>query len=195
MIFTMEASQIAPAAFSFHLSRACAKDWSTGIVVMPVPPPSAINVGRDGKGARLPISSNANSSGGSSLAPGIRAASLRAVSMRSSTNAATNAADAPAPAPVANRYSVPRLVMNRSGSKPSPGLGDTESRTRGSARAPRARETPCQMESRVRGSESIMAPRDSAHPAAAVGWLFKIATASAAAVGSRVHRNNSAGGR
>jgi len=37
------------------------------------------------------------------LAPGERAASLRAVSMRSSTNAATNDAEAPAPAPVASR--------------------------------------------------------------------------------------------
>src|SRR5699024_7609038 len=55
--------------------------------------------------------------------------------------------------------------------------------------------TPCQMESRVLGSASIIAPSESAHPAAASGWLVRIATASAAAAGSRVHRNKSAGFR
>jgi hypothetical protein len=73
------------------------------MVVIPVPPPSAISVGSDGRGARLPISSSASSIGGSSRAPGERAASRRAVSTRSSTNAATSAAEAPAPAPVASR--------------------------------------------------------------------------------------------
>src|SRR5699024_5022091 len=103
MTLTMEASQIAPAALSFHLSRAWARDWSTGRVVIPVPPPSAISVGRLGRGARFPISSSASSRGGSRRAPGERAAIRRAVSMRSSTKAATRAADAPAPAPVARR--------------------------------------------------------------------------------------------
>ena len=195
MIFTIAASQIAFAAFSPHLSRACANDWSTGIVVMPVPPPSAMRVGSDGSGARFPISSNASSTGGSRRAPAERAAIRRAVSMRSSTSAATSAEDAPAPAPVASKYRVPDSVRNASGSKCSPERGVTASSTRGSASAESARETPCQMESRVRGSASIIASSDSAHPAAAWLLLVRIATASAAAVGSSVQRNNSAGGR
>ena len=39
MTLTMLASQIAPAAWSPHLSRAWDSDWSTGMVVIPVPPP------------------------------------------------------------------------------------------------------------------------------------------------------------
>ena len=49
------------------------------------------------------------------------------------------------------------------------------------------------MLSRVLGSASIIAPSESPHPIAAFGFEFRIATASAAALGSRVHRNNSAG--
>jgi hypothetical protein len=41
----MLASQIVLAAWSPHLLRAWASDWRTGIVVMPVPPPSAISTG------------------------------------------------------------------------------------------------------------------------------------------------------
>lgn len=63
----------------------------------------------------------------------------------------------------------------------------------GSARVPRA--TPYQMESRVLGPASIIVPSESAHPAFASEWLMRIATASAAAAGSRVHRNRSAGFR
>jgi hypothetical protein len=102
-ILTIEASQIAPAAFSDHFSRACARLWSTGMVVIPVPPPSAMSVGSEGKGARLPTSSSASSSGGSRRAPGLVAARRRAASTTSSTNAATNAAELLAPAPVASR--------------------------------------------------------------------------------------------
>src|SRR5699024_7744228 len=50
-------------------------------------------------------------------------------------------------------------------------------------------------ESLVLGSESIIAASESAHPMAAGGLLVRMATASAAAVGSSVHRNSSAGGR
>ena len=103
MTLTMEASQIAPAAWSPHLSRAWDSDWRTGMVVIPVPPPSAMSTGRDGSGERLPISSSASSSGGSSRAPGEAAARWRAVSTRSSMNAATSDQEAPAPAPVASR--------------------------------------------------------------------------------------------
>ena len=92
MILTMLASQIAPAWCSLHLSRAWARDCKTGMVVILVPPPSAMSVGRTA-GARFPISSSASNSGGSSRAPGERAASRRAVSMRSSTNAATSDAE------------------------------------------------------------------------------------------------------
>ncbi len=160
---------------------------------MPVPPPSAMSVGSEGSGARLPISSSAIRSGGSSRAPGDRAATRRAVSTRSSTRAATNAALFPAPAPVASRYSVPRLRMNCSGSKCSPSDGLTASKTRGSASAARASDTPCQMLSRVRGSESSIASNDSAQPVAASGEPVRIATASAAAAGSSVQRKSSAG--
>jgi hypothetical protein len=90
---------------------------------------------------------------------------------------------------------VPWSVRKVSGSKCSCGPGVTASSTRGSARAARARETPCQMLSRVLGSASIIAPRESSHPIAAFGWFeLRIATASDAALGSRVHRNSSAGG-
>jgi len=51
------------------------------------------------------------------------------------------------------------------------------------------------MESRVLGSESIIACNESAHPVAAFGFAVRIATASDAAAGSSVHRNNSAGER
>lgn len=54
MIFAILASQIAAALFSDHLSRAWARDWSTGIVVMPVPPPSAMSVGSEGSGVNRP---------------------------------------------------------------------------------------------------------------------------------------------
>src|SRR5680860_791045 len=164
---TMDASQIAPAAWSPHLSLACDRDCKTGIVVMPVPPPSAIRTGMDGRGERLPISSRAMSSGGSSRAPGEAAARWRAVSTRSSMNAATNDQDAPAPAPVASRYSVPLLVRKLAGSNSSPGPGETASRTRGSARHDSASETPIQMESLVRGSEWIIDSSESAQPDAA----------------------------
>jgi hypothetical protein len=90
---------------------------------------------------------------------------------------------------------VPRSRMNASGSKPSPGTGRHGIEHSGSANDPSARETPCQMESRVRGSESIIASSDSAHPVAAWVEPVRIATASAAVVGSRVQRNSSAGGR
>lgn len=103
MTFTIDASHSALALFSPHFSRAWARDCSTGRVVIPVPPPSAISVGSDGSGARLPISSRARSIGGSSRVPGEVAAIFRAVSTRSSMNAATSAEDAPAPAPVASR--------------------------------------------------------------------------------------------
>jgi hypothetical protein len=75
---TIDESQIVPAAFSLHFVRACARDCSTGMVVMPVPPPSAIKLGSEGSGARLPISSSARSRGGSSRAPALRAARRRA---------------------------------------------------------------------------------------------------------------------
>src|SRR5690606_19117416 len=127
-------------------------------------------------------------------APGGGAARRRAAATRSSTNAATNAALAPAPAPVASKYRVPRERMNFSGSKSSPSPGETASSTRGSASALSDSDTPCQIESRVLGSESIIASKDSAQPPAASGLFVKIATASAAAVGSSVHRNNSDGG-
>jgi hypothetical protein len=42
-----------------------------------------------------------------------------------------------------------------------------------------ARETPIQIESRVRGSDPIVESRESAQPVAAPGWLARIATASA----------------
>ncbi len=90
---------------------------------------------------------------------------------------------------------MPCWVRKVSGSKCSLGSGVTASSTLGSARAARARETPCQMLSRVLGSASIIAPSESPHPMAAFGCEFRIATASAAALGSRVHRNSSAGGR
>ena len=61
-----------PAALSLHFVRAWARDCSTGMVVIPVPPPSAMSVGSKGSGARLPKSSRA-SSGGSSRAPALRA--------------------------------------------------------------------------------------------------------------------------
>ena len=111
MILTMLASQMAPAASGPHFCLACDSDWRTGMVVMPVPPPSAINVGRDGRGAMLATSSNANNSGGSSRAPGLLAARRRAVSTKSSTNAATKGADAPAPAPVAPHSSKYSALM------------------------------------------------------------------------------------
>ncbi|MCI1712852.1 MAG: hypothetical protein LKI78_05005 [Bifidobacterium tibiigranuli] len=123
-------------------------------MVIPEPPPYASSVGREGSGERLAISSNASSRGGSSQAPGEHAAIRRAVSMRSSIKAAANAAEAPTPLPVAKRNRVPRSRMKISGSKFSPNSGDTASRTLGSANDPKARETPCQMESRVRESES-----------------------------------------
>ena len=44
---------------------------------MPVPPPSALRTGSEGSGARFPISSRANSSGGSRRAPVDPAASYR----------------------------------------------------------------------------------------------------------------------
>ena len=43
MILTMEASQIAPAAWSLHRSLAWDSDWRIGMVVIPVPQPSAIS--------------------------------------------------------------------------------------------------------------------------------------------------------
>ena len=63
MTLTMEASQMVLAACSPHRLRAWASDWRTGIVVMPVPPPSAMSTGSEGSGARLPISSRASRSG------------------------------------------------------------------------------------------------------------------------------------
>jgi len=54
MTLTMDASQMVPAAFSFHVVRACATDCSTGMVVIRVPLPSAISVGDEGSGARWP---------------------------------------------------------------------------------------------------------------------------------------------
>jgi hypothetical protein len=110
-------------------------------------------------------------------------------------NAATSDHDAPAPAPVASRYRVPWWVRNSTGSKCSPGRGDTESRTRGSARDDRARETPIQMESRVRGSAWIIASSESAQPGARLVLLDRIATASAAAEGDSVQANSSPGVR
>src|SRR5690625_7310214 len=50
------------------------------------------------------------------------------------------------------------------------------------------------MLSRVLGSASIIAARESSQPIAAFGWELRIATASEAAEGSRVHLNSSAGG-
>ena len=44
------------------------------MVVLPVPTPSAMRTGKEGSGDRLPISSSARRSGGSSLAPGEAAA-------------------------------------------------------------------------------------------------------------------------
>ena len=55
----------------------------------------------------------------------------------------------------------------------------------GSASAARARETPCQMLSRVLGSASIIAASESSQPIAAFGWELRMATASDAALGSR----------
>lgn len=69
------------------------------------------------------------------------------------------------------------------------------SRTRGSARQDRARETPIQIESRVRGSECIIDSKESAQPGAAFGLLDRIATASAADDGERVQPNSSRGVR
>ena len=94
---------MAPAAWSPHLLRAWDSDWSTGMVVIPVPPPSAMSTGIDGSGERFPISSRASSRGGSSRAPGDAAARCRAVSTKSSMNAATSGHEAPAPAPVASK--------------------------------------------------------------------------------------------
>ncbi|MPM52996.1 hypothetical protein SDC9_99760 [bioreactor metagenome] len=51
------------------------------------------------------------------------------------------------------------------------------------------------MLSRVLGSASIIAARESSQPIAAFGCELRIATASDAALGSRVQRNSSAGGR
>lgn len=115
--------------------------------MIPVPPLSAMSTGSAGSGAKFSISSNANSSAGSMRAPAERAASFRAVSTRSSMNAATRAAAAPEPLPVASRYRVPLAVRNSSGSNASSGSGETASRTRGSARAAKAKLTPCQIES------------------------------------------------
>ena len=135
---------------------------STGNGVIPVPPPSAINVGRLGSG-EVSISSNASNNGGSIRAPGERAAIFLAVSTRSSMNAATSAEDAPAPAPAKEAQG--SVVSEEGfGVELFTGRGDTASRTRGSASAENASETPCQMESRVRGSACTMASRESAHP-------------------------------
>jgi hypothetical protein len=79
---------------------ACCLVCRIGIVVIPVPPPSAMSTGREGSGERLPISSRARSTGGSRPAPGEPAARCRAVSTRSSMKAATSDHDVPAPAPV-----------------------------------------------------------------------------------------------
>ncbi|KQY47997.1 hypothetical protein ASD18_12305 [Cellulomonas sp. Root137] len=72
-------------------------------MVIPEPPPSAIKEGRDGRGVRLAISSRASSRGGSRRAPGARAARARAVSVMSSTNAATRGAHDPAATAEASR--------------------------------------------------------------------------------------------
>src|SRR3546814_10902972 len=81
--------------------------------------------------------------------------------------------------------------MKLSGSNCSPSPGLTASSTLGSASADNASETPCQILSRVRGSASSVASSESAHPVAASDEPVRMATASAAADGSRVHRNNS----
>lgn len=119
----------------------------------------------------------ASSRGGSSRPARAVAARRRAVSVRSSMKALTSAAAAPAPAPVASRYRVPRSVRNRVGSKVSASLGVTACRTLGSARAAKATATPCQMESRVRGSAVVMASSASAQPSVAVLAVWRMRTA------------------
>jgi hypothetical protein len=100
---SVAASHIAAAACSLHLSRACASDWMTTSVEMPLPPPSAISDGKDGTAHRLAISSRITAKGGSSRPPGCFDARCRAVSVTSSRSAAMKAAEAPAPAPVPSR--------------------------------------------------------------------------------------------
>lgn len=75
-----------------------------------------------------------------------RAARRRTVSMRSSTNAATSADEARRRLRWRADRRVPCWVRKVSGSKRSLGPGVTASSTRGSARAARARETPCQVD-------------------------------------------------
>ena len=48
-ILTIEEFQMVPAALSLHFVRACARDCRTGMVVIPVPPPSAMRVGSAGE--------------------------------------------------------------------------------------------------------------------------------------------------
>ena len=48
--FAVEASQIASACSCPQLSLACASDWSTTIVGIPVPPPSDMSDAREGIG-------------------------------------------------------------------------------------------------------------------------------------------------
>ena len=102
-------------------------------------------------------------------------------------NAATKGADEDAPEPVASRYSVPRREMKSSGSNSSPAAGVTALITLGSASDWNASPTPCQMESRVRGSAVTIDSSESAHPSAARVEPCRMRTASIAEVGESAH--------
>jgi hypothetical protein len=151
------------------------------MVVIPVPPPSAISVGSEGKGARLPISSSASSRAGrggrrdrgGEAAGGFDEVFHERRDQRGGVVRPGTGREQVEGAALGGSFGVEVLVR----------AGLTASSTRGSARAARDRETPCQMESRVLGSESIIACNESAHPVAAFGFAVRIATASAAAEG------------